>query len=704
MNILQILPELNVGGVETGTHDLAKYLVKQGHKSVVVSNGGALVPELEKQGSIHYVLPVHKKSIFTILWSIPKLIEIIRKEEIDIIHARSRVPAWIAFFAARSTGKAFITTCHGYYKTHFASSPMSWGKLVICPSQVIANHMNKDFGVPLERIRLVLRGVDLERFKFILPDEKQSKVFNIGIIGRLSPLKGHTYFLRAIAGVVRQVSSPAIKVWIVGDASGRHQAYKHELEALVKRLGLGDLIEFLGTQQDIAGVLSGLNLLVLASVCHEAFGRVIIEAQAAGVPVIATRVGGAVDIIDDNLTGILVPPADVEGLSQAIIRIMKDKSLSADLAKNAYEKLKQKFSLELMSKNTLDVYQEALSQRNVLVIKFSSLGDVVLIGPSLRAIRNKFPRPNYRISVLVNTPYQEVLFNCPYIDELIVSDLKDRDKGLRGLLKISQDLRKRNFEFLIDFQNNRKSHLLGFLSFIPGRYGYRRKLGFLLNHSLADSRVSGGPVEHQFRILKMLDIEVGDSSLELWPSKEDEGYIENFLNEQWLGQRQILVGMNLSASKKWQSKIWPREYIVRLCEDLAAKGIRIVFTGEAQDLSEVGKIADLLKKAKPIVACGKTGINQLVSLIKRCQVFISSDSAPLHIACAVRTPYIALFGPTDPDRHLVPGYKGFVFYKNLSCSPCYKPRCKTRACMFAIKPEEVMEAIKKLLENANIKK
>ncbi|MBL7081950.1 MAG: glycosyltransferase, partial [Candidatus Omnitrophica bacterium] len=203
MNILQILPELNVGGVETGTRDLAKYLVEREHKSVVVSNGGALVSELEKQGSRHYLLPVHKKSIFTILWTIPKLVEIIRKEEIDIVHARSRVPAWIAFFAARLTGKVFITTCHGYYKTHFASRPMGWGKLAICPSQAIANHMNKDFGLPLERIRLVPRGVDLERFTFTLPEKKKSSVFNIGIIGRLSPIKGHTYFLRAIARVIR---------------------------------------------------------------------------------------------------------------------------------------------------------------------------------------------------------------------------------------------------------------------------------------------------------------------------------------------------------------------------------------------------------------------------------------------------------------------------------------------------------------------
>ena len=698
MNILQVLPELNVGGVETGTRDLANYLIKQGHKSVVVSSGGALVGEMEKQGSRHYVLPVHKKTLFSILRTIPKLVEIIRKEDIEIVHARSRVPAWIAFFACRLTRKVFITTCHGYYKTHFASRPMGWGKLVICPSQVIASHMNKDFGLPLERIRLIPRGVDLERFRFISPKDKRSDVFNIGIIGRLSPIKGHSHFLRAIARVIRQINAPHIKVWIVGGASASHQAYKHELEVLVKRLGLGYCTEFLGTQRDIPGILSDLNLLVLASIRHEAFGRVIIEAHAAGVPVIATRVGGVVDIIDDNLTGILVAPGDVEGLAQAMVKVIKDKTLASHLAKNAYEKLRQKFTLEIMCKRTLDVYQEALSRFKILIIKLSALGDIVLTAPSLRAIRKKFAKENYKISLLVNAPYQEVLFHCPYIDELIVSDFKDKDRGIRGIYKFSEELRRGNFDFAVDFQNNRKSHLLSFLSQIPVRYGYRRKFGFLLTHSLADEKITQGPIEHQFRILKMLGIELKDLHLELWPSREDERYIENFLNQQWIAPKQVLVGMNLSASKRWQTKLWPVDYIARLCEELSLEDIRMVFTGDADDLFRAREILDLLKGNKPVVACGKTSINQLVCLIKRCQVFISSDSAPLHIAAAVGTPYVGLFGPTDPRRHIASEYRGTIVYKNLPCSPCYKSRCKHSECMYAIRPQEVLRAVQQQLK------
>src|SRR3989338_6362979 len=133
MRILQILPELNVGGVETGTVDLAKYLTGHGHHSVVVSNGGALVEELEKNGTKHYQLPVHKKSVWNTLRLIKALHKIILQENIDVVHARSRVPAWVAFFACRKTKASLLTTCHGYYSRHLFSRVIAWPKLVIVP-------------------------------------------------------------------------------------------------------------------------------------------------------------------------------------------------------------------------------------------------------------------------------------------------------------------------------------------------------------------------------------------------------------------------------------------------------------------------------------------------------------------------------------------------------------------------------------------
>ena len=714
MNILQILPELNVGGVETGTLDLAKHLVKLGHKAVVVSNGGELVKELESYGAIHYQLPVHKKSLFTMARMITRLVEIIKKEQIQIVHARSRVPAWIAHFASRKTNTIFITTCHGYYKKHPFSQVMGWGKRVIVLSNVIGRHMIDDFSTPHERIRLIPRSVDLEKFNYVGPDKKRRQDFNVGIIGRITPIKGHLDFIKAMAKVAREV--PRLKIWIVGDAPASREAYKESVQVLVKRLGLWHCTEFLGTTRDIPAVLSHLDLLVLATTTHEAFGRVIVEAQASGVPVVATRVGGVVDIIEDEKTGLLVAPGDHNSMAEAVIKIFKDNSLGLRLAQNAYKKVKEEYNVQLLVKRTLEAYQDALSNFKILIIKFSSLGDVILSTAAIRAIREKFPngypecsdstksnfgmpRLRHKISALTGEQAKNALLSSPHIDELLVCNFKNKDKGLRGLLNLASILRKKNFDLSIDLQNNRKSHLLSFLSLALNRYGYdNKKFGFLLNHRIKDEKIALDPITHQFKILKMLDIDLKDPRLELWPQKEDELYIDEFLGSEWLSQNQRLIGININASPRWMTKSWPLRHIASLCEELGRRDIRVLVTGTEKDCTFADTLAHMVKNTKIINACGKTSVNQLACLIKKCSVYISSDSAPLHIAAACAVPFIALFGPTDSRRHLAPAENCIVIKKDLSCSPCYKPKCKTKECMELIQPQEVLEAINKLLK------
>ncbi len=696
MNTLQILPQLNLGGVETAVFDSVKYLSRAGHKTVVVSGGGELVKDLQELGVIHYQLPVHEKSLFTAIKMVRRLEEIIRKEEIELIHAHSRVPAWIAYFASRKTGIPFVTTCHGYYSKHFFSSVMGWSKRVIAISNVIARHMIEDFGVPYERIRLIPSSVDLEKFVCPVQEKKKSAEFNIGIIGRITPLKGHLYFIKAMAKVARVI--PRIKIWIVGDAPASREAYKEQIQVLVNRLGLGNCTEFLGSQKDIPAILSHLDVLVLATTVPEAFGRVIVEAQACMVPVVATRVGGVVDIIEDGKTGIMVPPADPEGMAAGVIKILKDETLARSLAEKAYEKVKKEYSAELMVRRTLDVYKDACENHKLLIIKFSSLGDIILSTAGIRAIRKKF-KEGYKISFLVGEASKDLLLNCPYIDELLVCDLKDKDKGIKGLLRLGGVLRQKSFDKVIDLQNNRKSRFLAWLSASPDRYGYEnRKWGSFLNHRLKDEKPLMAPVEHQFRILKMLGIELEDPRLELWPTEDDRETVEEFLNGQWLSANQKIAGINISASARWVTKSWPLEKIARLCEELGRRDMRIIFTGTEHDCQCADALANKLKDLKIINACGKTSVNQLACLIKRCAVYISADSSPLHIAAAMGVPFVALFGPTEPRRHIPPAKDYVVIKKDQPCGPCYKSKCQTKKCMESITPEEVLEAVFKLLK------
>jgi len=690
MNILQILPELNVGGVETGTMDLAKYLVAKGHKSVVVSNGGALVDRLESEGSKHYILPVHKKNLFTVYLCIGKLVKIIQEEKIDIVHARSRVPAWIAFFACRKTEAHFLTTCHGYYSTHFFSRVMGWGKMIIAISEVIGRHMVQDFTVPAENIRVIARSVDLEKFSLPRAPKTDKKAFTVVMIGRITPLKGHPYFLRAMARVIHQL--PSLKVQIIGDAPPKKQPYKDELVLLTKRLGIQAQVEFMGNRQDIPQLLSKADCLVLSTVTQEAFGRVIIEAQAAGVPVVATRVGGVSEIIDHEKTGLLVQPKEIEAMSDAVLRILNNPEFSAGLVAEAKKKIDSRYTLSTMADATIAVYKELMHATKILIIKMTAVGDVVLSTAAFKAIRAKFP--DAKISCLTSPQASAILESCPHINEVIVFDPQDKD--LKALWVKSKELRRYHFDKVVDLQNNRVSHLLSFLTMPKESYGYDNgKFSFLLSRKIKNDIRDIPPVEHQFRILKMLGIDHDPAlRLELNPSLKDDAYVQGLLDSEWLSGPQVVVGLNISASEKWPTKNWPLEHMAKLCDILGQKNIRVILTGENKD-RDLSRQLIAKARAKPASFVGKTSILQLAALIKRCRVYISPDSAPLHVAAGMRVPIIAFFGPTDARRHMPPSEKNVVLHKPMKCSPCYSGVCKikTHACMNDILPEEVARKV-----------
>ncbi|MGE4357529.1 MAG: lipopolysaccharide heptosyltransferase II [Candidatus Omnitrophota bacterium] len=705
MNILQLLPQLNEGGVERGTVDLAKFLVQKGHKAVVISNGGRLVKELRANGIIHYTLPVGEKSIFTIIRMIFKVADILEKEKIDIVHARSRVPAWIGYFAYRLYLRrcakrglfswiVFITTCHGYYSRHLFSGIMGWGKYVIVVSSVIGKHMRDHFGVSFSRLRLIHRGVDLNIFRYKEPRLDLRDGCRVGILGRISPIKGHDDFLRAMAKVVRVV--PKVKIVIAGEVSPGKKEYKRQLDLLIRQLGLERYVEFTGHVDKIEELLHSLDLLVLATKTHEAFGRVIIEAGACGVPVVATEVGGVVDIIRDKENGLLVSPGNPPELAEAIIELLRKREFAKELSKKARKYVEERFSLNKMLEEVLQVYNDALYVRRILVIKYSALGDVVLAIPSLRAIKKQFPHAH--VTVLTAKQAREIIAGLPYVDEVIVIDKARYQSRLRMLKEMGRILRNEVFDLVVDLQNNKTSHLLSYLSLSPRRIGYDNgKFSFLMNYRLKDTGERISPVEHQFRLLNKFGIKCEDKQLELYIEQKDEEYIEDLLRNNWISPSQILIGMNVGASSRWISKRWPLERFAYLAEELSSRGMRIIITGSEED-REVVKRNQILLRAKPINTCGKTTLSQLAALIKRCAVYITADSCPLHLAMAVDTPTVALFGPTDPYRHIA-YFKDnlIVIHKKIFCGSCYRPTCKDYECMRRITVQEVADAVIKLL-------
>ncbi|MBI2095482.1 MAG: lipopolysaccharide heptosyltransferase II [Candidatus Omnitrophica bacterium] len=689
MNILQVLPELKSGGVERGTVDLAKHLKQHGHQSAVISAGGPLVGDLTSAGVTHYVLPVHRKSPLSIFYSVREMSKIVKLEKVDLIHARSRVPALIAYLVSRRTRVPFMTTCHGFYSRNLLGRVMGWGKLVVAASHIIAQRMRDDFNVPHEKIRLIHRGVNLKEFRLreVKPEDERRRTTVIGLIGRITPIKGHPLFLKAMARVTRVF--PNVKIQIIGDAP--KPQYKEELLALTRGLGLSGIVEFLGTRYDIPELLSRMDILVVPSVGEEAFGRVVIEAGACGVPVVGTRVGGIVDIIEDGRDGLLVGPGDPRQLAEAVLRLLKEPELARSLAGSLRRRVEREFSLDLMFEKTLRVYQEAVAKVKILVIKLSAVGDVILIIPSLRALRKKYPEA--KISVLVGRKSRKIIRNCPAIDDVIVWQEGGAARFL-SMLKMARILAKESFDIVVDLQNNRASHFLSYFCGARIRAGHdNHKWSFFLSHKTGGAAASLSPVEHQFQVLRLIGADPLDKRLELWTEKEEDEKIAGLLESHWVSPSQTLVGINPSSSLRWPTKQWPLENFARLADELARHNVRVVVTGSAEDAAYTQPLFGMTRN-KPINAVGKTSITELVSLIKRCQVFVSSDSAPMHIASSVEVPLVAIFGPTDPRRHLVPPPKAQVFWKEVQCSPCYLRSCPIgHLCMKKITVQEVLDSV-----------
>jgi len=358
MKILHIVPALEAGGVETGTVDLALSLKRLGQTVVVVSNGGKLVRDLENNSILHIKLPVHQKSPLALMLVL-QIASLIKAEGIDIVHASSRVPAWIGFLACKLRGVPFVTSCHGFYSGGFFSYVMGWGKLVMVISKSIENRMAEDFKVPREKIRLVYRGVDLTKYQYSPGKYDRDKdYFTIINIARLTPIKGQYEFIKAMKRVIDKIKR--VEIWIVGGLQSGKARYLDTLKDLVRKLGIEKYVKFLGRRGDIASLLKEADCLVLSTKVPEGFGRTVIEAGAIGTAVCASGVGGIKEIIDDGVSGLLFPPGDEAGMSRALLRMLGEVELRRRCASNLRKKVEESFTLERMALKTLSVYEEAL--------------------------------------------------------------------------------------------------------------------------------------------------------------------------------------------------------------------------------------------------------------------------------------------------------------------------------------------------------
>ena len=390
-----------------------------------------------------------------------------------------------------------------------------------------------------------------------------------------------------------------------------------------------------------------------------------------------------------------VLPKDADAIANAVLRIMNEPKLVSDMVREARKRVEVKYTLRQMAEKTIQVYEELRRSTNILVIKLSAVGDIILVAASFKALRQRFP--GARICCLVGREGLSLLQGCPYLDDIIVYDYKEKHKGVFGFWQVLKKLRHYRFDKIIDFQNNNRSHLLTFLCLPRASYGYKNgKSGLLLTDGIKDDEPDLPPVKHQFRVLEKLGIRYEDSvRLEFWPRKDDFEYARELLHSEWIDEKaHALVGINIAASERWATKNWPTAHLAKLCDMLTAEGVRVVITGMEKDREFVKQLS-MSAKSKPAILVGKTNILQLASLMSFFRCYVTPDSAPLHVAAAMDVPVVALFGPTKPERHVPPAKKLTVIRKSIDCSGCYKAQCHRHklSCMNGISPEEVFTEV-----------
>ena len=380
IKVLQVIPRLGYGGAETGCYDLAHFLPEKGCKSFIVTSGGELLKYVDKKKVKIIRLPVHSKNPILILLNAIIISFIIIFNNITIVHARSRAPAWSCYLATKITFRKFVTTFHGTYNfkykiKKFYNSIMVRSDLVIAGSNFIFSHINENYGnfflKNKRKLLVVFRGINTNYFnyqkvsplkldKFSKQNSIDRNKFIILLPGRLTSWKGQKVFIESIKLLSERNDIPPFEAIILGSSQGRN-VYRKQLLVLVQQYRLGKIIKFIDHCEEMPVAYGISNLVCSCSVEPEAFGRVSVEAQAMQVPIIASDIGGSKETIVKDKTGFLFKNKDSKSLTDLIVMIMqKDYNSLKSIGFEGRKNVLQKFDVDKMCQTTFTEYKKLI--------------------------------------------------------------------------------------------------------------------------------------------------------------------------------------------------------------------------------------------------------------------------------------------------------------------------------------------------------
>ena len=380
IKVLQVIPKLDYGGAETGCYDLAHFLPEQGCKSFIVTSGGVLLKFIKKEKVKVFKLPVQSKNPILILFNAIMISLIILIYNINIVHARSRAPAWSCLIATKITARKFVTTFHGTYNFNnrfkkFYNSVMVRSHLIIAGSNFIFSHINENYGDFFSnrkrKLLVIFRGINTNYFnpqkisslkieKFSKKNSIDIKKFIILLPGRLTFWKGQKIFIEALKLLSEQNNNQSFEGIILGGDQGR-SVYKKQLIALVEQYRLKKIIKFIDHCEEMPVAYKIANLVCSCSSEPEAFGRVSVEAQSMRIPIIASNIGGSTETIVEGRTGFLFKSGDSNALTNAIITVMqKDYNSLKSIGFEGRKNILKKFDVDKMCHTTFTEYKKLI--------------------------------------------------------------------------------------------------------------------------------------------------------------------------------------------------------------------------------------------------------------------------------------------------------------------------------------------------------
>jgi len=706
LTILQVVSWLNYGGVESYAIRLARGLKERGHRVIVASHGGQLVPELQESGIEYFRLGFAGGRMAPGAYALRRLLE---REGVDIVNAHNWRAGAVSYLACRRAGVPYVLTIHGTRSPVNKYTVFYWSRHVAVVSEASRRNLVRGFGLPAERVVKSMIGVDCERFQPAPRDESFEKEFGlrpsvprIVHVSRFSHSKAPISLAAIEAMAELQSQLQDVELLVVGQGPEERRVAR-AAERMNERLGRKAVFA-LGGRGDIPRVVS-LGDVVIGT------ASVALEAMACGKPVVAAGKGGYFGIVrpetleeaEDSCFAdhIDVRPITAQALASDLATLLSDPEQAVDLGRFGRKIATTRYSVERLTEEVESLYREELCERTsvkrILVFHLNQIGDLMFTFPALKALREAYPAAT--ITSVVRPHLAGLVSESTFVDEVL-----QRPPGpMHTAIGLGIELRKSDPDMAVAFSQSATMALCARISGAPHRVGYAdSNLARLLTHRI---QVRGIPCpEKVTRLVRGLGIEPDQTDYVglVRLSEADREYGQQLLAEcdQWGDGPLIALAPGESDARPYKS--WTTEGFAAVARELATSDrARLLVVGAETDRHLGDEILSTVDASRAKNLAGGTTPSQLAAVLAHCDLLIGIDSGPMHVAAAMGRPVVGLFGPTDPRRTGPQGEGHEIIFHQQPCwRPCVHPvtpNCGHRTCMFSITPTEVLTAARRIL-------